>query len=438
MYPIALAIWMRTLFGARADELARATCFIKRQRAFSGSQFLKALVFGWMKRHHVPLEHIAHRLGISRQALDQRWTPEATAFCRAILKEALDHVFQTQPQTFDLLKPFSSVFLDDATQLKLPDACADEDPGCGSGLEGLGKAGLKVLTRFEVLSGQLRHLSFHAARTADQKTITDAPELPKGCLHMADLGFTDFERLQGYGDKGIYFISRVPVQTRVFVPEHPKGLPLPQLLKQCRGNGEEAVDLEARLGNKGSVTGRLVALACPPEVVERRLRRLQKDAKRRNRPISERQRELCHWGVFVTNVPRSWLTSRQVWQVYRLRWQIELLFKRFKSEGGLKNNPSENPERVRCEWYLKLVGQIVRNWLMLLRGGPLENVNKVQVGRVIADWLERLCVVLRCQQELVQALEEMRAELKKVRQRTRRKKAPTVAEWLAAEVPPAA
>ncbi len=39
--------------------------------------------------------------------------------------------------------------------------------------------------------------------------------------------------------------------------------------------------------------------------------------------------------VLVTNVPRRVLTARQVAEVYRLRWQIELLFKEWKSYANL-------------------------------------------------------------------------------------------------------
>ncbi len=50
MYVTALASWMHVLFGSRADELARLTSFIERERAFSGSQFLQSThVFGWLK-----------------------------------------------------------------------------------------------------------------------------------------------------------------------------------------------------------------------------------------------------------------------------------------------------------------------------------------------------------------------------------------------------
>ncbi len=86
---------------------------------------------------------------------------------------------------------------------------------------------------------------------------------------MADLGFTDFERLQSYADKGIYFINRVPVNARIYLPEHPKGIPLAELLKQRQNGGEELIDVDATLGNKGCVTGRFIALACPADVSRR-------------------------------------------------------------------------------------------------------------------------------------------------------------------------
>ena len=50
--------------------------------------------------------------------------------------------------------------------------------------------------------------------------------------------------------------------------------------------------------------------------------------------------------ILVTNVPRSVLTSRQVAQIYRLRWQVELLFKEWKSYANLHEFSSANPALV--------------------------------------------------------------------------------------------
>lgn len=50
--------------------------------------------------------------------------------------------------------------------------------------------------------------------------------------------------------------------------------------------------------------------------------------------------------VLVTNVPRGVLTARQVAEVYRLRWQIELVFKEWKSYANLHAFTSANPAIV--------------------------------------------------------------------------------------------
>lgn len=50
--------------------------------------------------------------------------------------------------------------------------------------------------------------------------------------------------------------------------------------------------------------------------------------------------------VLVTNVTRSVLTARQVCELYRLRWQIELLFKEWKSFANLHEFSSANPHLV--------------------------------------------------------------------------------------------
>lgn len=432
------------LFTFRANWLARATGFIRRARAFDGATFLQTLVFGWLRRPHAPLEHLAHDLGISRQALDQRFTPAAVAFCKAALLQAVQEVFQARPDTPALLRSFQGVYIDDATQLWLPDDAAQKFPSSA-----VGKARMKVLLRWELQGGAVPHLSFHPARTGDTTALADAPPLPKGCLHLADLGFTDFQRLQDESDAGIFWITRLPAQTRLFLCQpRPRsqrercadpvvdGTPLWQHLRQWRQQKRTCVDVSAWVGDKVTVQGRLIALACPPQVVARRLARLRKDARHRGRPVSARQEELCHWTVLWTNVPAAWLTALQVWQIYRLRWQIELLIKQFKSEGGVGCTSSEKPARVESEWYLKLLGQVVRNWLQLLYGGPLCCVNRQELGRVIVDALGGVVRALRAGVVvLFEVLWALRERLGRVRARTARQQQKTAAQQLAEETP---
>ncbi len=47
-------------------------------------------------------------------------------------------------------------------------------------------------------------------------------------------------------------------------------------------------------------------------------------------------------------------------------WLIELLFKLWKSGGGLDRSRSRQPLRILCEVYAKLLGLLLQHWLLLL------------------------------------------------------------------------
>jgi hypothetical protein len=419
------------LVTCRADFLAYATGFIRRIRGFTGAAFLQTLVFGWLRDPKASLETLAFRLGLSRQALDQRVTPAAVAFCKAALLDALRDVVGATPLQPGVLRWFQGVYVDDCTQLELPDAAATAFPGGHRAGTGTPYARLKLLTRGELQGGALCHLGIYPGRTGDPTTLAEAPALPTGGLHLVDLGFTDFPRLNAEDAAGVRWVTRLPARTCLtLVAPGAERRPLWQQLRRWRQQGRTTVDVAAQVGDQ-VVAGRRVALACPPQVVARRLARLPKAAVHRGRTVSERQKEFCAWTVLFTNVPAEWVSAAEVWEVYRLRWQIELLFKRFKSEGGLRHGASGQVARVEAEWYLRLVGQVVRNWLQLLHGGPLRDVNGRQGWGVIGDWLRDVVRALRVGVvALGEVLVQPWEDLQKVRPRTRRQQRPTAAQRL--------
>jgi hypothetical protein len=430
MFNVAiLAPVLHTLFTTKADELAKQLKFIRRVRRFSGGDFLSALTFGYLKRKDAPLEDLAAPLGISKQALDKRFTPATVSFCRAALLDAVNHAFDSRREVFGLLSRFHGVFLDDCTQAWLPDAAADAFPGCGGSDPDDSKARMKILARWEIQQGRIHHLGFHPGRASDHTALEQAPALVEGCLHLADLGFADFDRLQAEAEQGIYYISRLPAHVRACLGDEDDEEPLWQQLQRWRSAGLVQVDTAAEVAGK-KARGRLVVMACPQEVASRRIQKLQESMKRRGKQVSARQREMCRWTVLFTNVPVEWLSVEQVWQVYRLRWQVELLFKRFKSEGGLGNSRSEKKERVQSEWYVKLLAQVVRNWLQLLRGGPLRELNASQMGRVISDAAKDLFRAMTSLPRLTEAIAELLQELGRIRPRTRRRTRLTAAQLL--------
>jgi len=82
--------------------------------------------------------------------------------------------------------------------------------------------------------------------------------------------------------------------------------------------------------------------------------------------VSARRLALAAWTMLVTNVPSDRLTVREALVLGRARWQIELLFKLWKSQGRVDESRSGKPWRILCEVYAKLLAMVVQHWLCLV------------------------------------------------------------------------
>jgi len=126
------------------------------------------------------------------------------------------------------------------------------------------------------------------------------------------------------------------------------------------------VDLRVTLGVGHRLPARLLARRVPREVAAARRRRLRAEAKRRGQAVSHARLALADWLIFVTNVPAERLRLDEALVLARARWQIELLFKLWKSHGHLDESRSAHPWRVLCELYATLIAMVIQHWVLLL------------------------------------------------------------------------
>jgi hypothetical protein len=76
---------------------------------------------------------------------------------------------------------------------------------------------------------------------------------------------------------------------------------------------------------------RLIARAIPPEKAERNRQNMLAEAKRKHRSVDERSLLAAGFVMVVSNLPELSWSASQILDLYRFRWQIELVFKRLKS-----------------------------------------------------------------------------------------------------------
>jgi len=84
---------------------------------------------------------------------------------------------------------------------------------------------------------------------------------------------------------------------------------------------------------------RLVAIKKPPQAAEAARRAAQRSARKAGNAISEGTLAAAHWIILVTSLPADDFSTDDILALYRLRWRIELAFKRLKSLIGLKAPP---------------------------------------------------------------------------------------------------
>ena len=82
---------------------------------------------------------------------------------------------------------------------------------------------------------------------------------------------------------------------------------------------------------KDPLAGRICALRKTPEAIRDAYEQIRRTAARKQKtPLEDTYRFACYVIVFTT-FPASDFSATQVLQWYRLRWQVERVFKRFKS-----------------------------------------------------------------------------------------------------------
>lgn len=363
-----VAAAMEQVLTEVADEAAVAVGFIRRRRVLTGALFVQALVLGFLARPAATLHQLtqtvaARGAGISPQGLDQRFGPEAAALLERVLAAAVRVAATAGGRSVPLLGRFAGgVWVLDSSTVRLPDALAGVWRGCG-GRTGRGtQSALKLQVRLDLAGGALEGPVLLDGRTQDKAGPLHSAPLPPDALLLADLGFWSLERLRALGAADGWWLSRLHPTTHVLSAAGER-LALPRWLARGRTTTVEA---DILLGASARLPARVLAARVPKAVADARRRKLRAAAKREGKAPPTATLALAGWTVYVTNLPAARLSLAEAVVLGRARWQIELLFKLWKSDGHLDESRSADPWRVLCEVYAKLIALLIQHWILLV------------------------------------------------------------------------
>jgi Transposase DDE domain len=340
------------------QTLAHASGFFRRSpRKLSLEAFVQSLLWSLCSSHY-SLHHWAAQLSalqtklFSKQALHRRCNQRLLDFLHLTLGAVLGHWSRADCPT-EFLGRFKRVLLHDSTVLKLHPSLAQYFPGCGNQCS-TPMAGLRIQAIFDLCSQRWIHFQLGAAKDNDQKDSALVLDyLQAGDLVIRDLGYAVLRVWRQIIGQGAYFLSRWRNDLKLFDPRTNQPVDLLALLKEH----PKLCSLELLVGAQERLALRLVALRLPAQVAAQRRRRA-KDKARRDRslsPPSQRYLQLLDWSILLTNVPAHHATAQQLLEAYGARWQIELLFKSWKSHFQIGQLPRSNPLWVQIQLATKLL-----------------------------------------------------------------------------------
>jgi len=414
---------LQQMFGGITESASQASCVIRRQRKFSACSLAKTFVLGFLQNPAASDEELAQMAAqcgaeVTPQAIDQRHTPALVKFLEGLFRGAIRLVISSDRALAPILQRFTSVTLLDSSTILLPGEMQEQFPGCG-GSYGSGVAAMKLQTEFDLRSGALSHVEIEPGRSPDGATTRQQARRGVGSLRVTDLGYFNMTVFAVMTSIGEYFLSRLQFGTAVLTPD---GQPT-DLLRWLGKQTGPLVDQQILLGKEQRLPCRLIAWRLPAAQANERRRKLRLETmrKRGKEPCAERL-AWCDWTILVTNVPAHMLTPAEAIILYRARWQIELLFKRWKSQNLAAVLSGSTPVRQMVRVWSRLIGAVIQHWLLLASawGDPTKSWGKV--FEAIRAFLGRIAAGLPRRRELQRALADLCGAIAKTCRRNQRRK----------------
>jgi hypothetical protein len=358
------------------DELlklkAKSVGFLKRDSKFSPIAFLDTLLFAASQTEFCSLGQSSTRVqdyngvSISKQGVDSRFNEKSVEFVKSVFKDCLENEVN-KVITPNFFSAFSRVLIKDATRFIIPDKLADYFRGMGSS-NGKCKAAVAIQYEYDIKNGKTMDLEVTESVRCD---LIDAKEtrfdVRPNDLIIRDLGYFSLAILAEFNRIKAFFLSRLNVKCHVFEDEKGSPISFKETYKYMSKNKIPLLEINVFAGMKEKLPVRMVVQLVSDDVYEKRIRKIEKQNKTDGYKTSDDYKARCRLNIFITNVNPKDLAKEDVYAAYKIRWQIELMFKHWKSTCKIHNFQPMKYERFTCLLYAKLILivlnlQLIRNF----------------------------------------------------------------------------
>jgi hypothetical protein len=382
------------------NGLARETGFIQRSTGrIGGEDFVRLMTAEILGEESVSCEGLCDILrqinpeaDMTPQALNGRLNKKESA---GYLKEVSGIAMKENLRTVrpdispSLLSPFGRVFVQDSTVVTLHEKLAGEFRGSGGSASA---SSLKIDMIYELKQNIIQKIEISGGNVPDQQRAETVTEiLRKNDLIIRDLGYFTLNSLKKIGKENAFFLSRLLKGANVYLSADKDAEPvnLPKYLDK-KFKSPAVCDINVYLGKEEKLPCRLIACRLPDgTAAERRRRAREKAGKKGGQPSKEYLNRL-KFGFFVTNAPEEILKAESAPTLYRVRWQIELTFKHWKSLLSINILKGTRRERIECFLYGRLTAIVILTMICGFASRYAYNCLKKEISfHKVINWLKR-------------------------------------------------
>jgi len=309
-----------------------------------------------------------HGISISKQALHERFNDFSVAFMSDLLKNQLSQQLPSieKPEAY---RHFNRIRVKDSTRYSVPKEYAPIYKGQG----GIGTAAqISIQYEYDLLTGKPIVLELTSACRNDQQDSKETlNNIEKGDLLIRDLAYTSQNYIQHITSTNAYYLNRLNPKWKIY-DKLGSLIDFSKINKRLNKYSLSLLEVDAfiEIGKKQLPT-RLIISKVDHQTYSKRLNKAQIAAGSKGYQLSNKFKTCASLNLFITNIPKQWLKAKEVRAAYSLRWQIELIFKVWKSQASINKIKTMKIQRFQCQLLARLLW-ILLHWKML---------------RIIQDWL---------------------------------------------------
>jgi hypothetical protein len=323
-----------------------------------------------------------YKVAITKQGIEQRFTEGGVKYIQSLIGGLLSNQVNHSIDT-GWFKLFKRVLIKDSTKFDVSENLADKLPGSGGNAS---KAAVSIQYEFDIKTGYVGDLTINPSNRTDTKdTSQTIGKVREGDLVIRDLGYSIISCFKTIKKAGAFFISRLNVTIAVF---EMKGdnlveIDFKKLHKAMEKGKIKRLEKQVVIGQKEKLPVRMIIELMPEEVVNKRLKKTNALNKKKGQKTSDNYKTRACFNLYITNVAETVLEAGAIVKIYKIRWQVELVFKAWKSIFGIDNNNPMKYERLICLLNIRLL-LILINWDMFMykrmqlykKTGKLLSINK--------------------------------------------------------------